>query len=172
MLKLTRIICAIMAVILALLLLIFKVSAEAEPATYAAVAIGYTVAENIAPEAQKRAEAEEKAEIEEPMDNDTDPLIYTGNFKITYYCACTYCCGPNACGITASGTKATEGRTVGADTSILPLGTHIYIEGMGELIVEDTGSAVKGNILDVFVDSHEKALKLGVDYKDVYVIER
>ena len=171
MYKATEIICICATLILGMVLLIINLNAEAEPRTYAAVATCYTVAEEIAPEAKKRAEAEEKAEIEEPMDNDTEPLKYAGNFKITYYCACSYCCGPNACGITASGTKATEGRTVGADTNIFPLGTHIYIEGMGELIVEDTGSAVKGNILDVFVDSHNKALQLGVDYKDVYIME-
>lgn len=117
------------------------------------------------------AATEEIAEAvkEEVMDEDEDPLTYVGNFKITYYDACVYCCG-NTNGITASGTKATVGRTVSADPNVLPLGTHILIDDV-EYVVEDTGSAIKGNILDVFVGSHEEALQLGVNYKDVYLIE-
>ena len=124
---------------------------------------------------EAEATVEEIAEVveeptEEPMDEDEDPLTYVGNFKITYYDACVYCCG-NTDGITASGTKATVGRTVSADPSVIPMGTHILIDDV-EYVVEDTGSAIKGNILDVFVGSHEEALQLGVDYKDVYIIER
>ena len=113
---------------------------------------------------------EEETEIAEPMDSDTEQLRYAGNFKLTFYCPCTSCCGPNAQGITASGTVATEGRTVSADPSVLPLGTHIYIEGLGEYVVEDTGSAIKGSILDVFLNSHDACLQRGIEYRDVYII--
>ena len=109
--------------------------------------------------------------VEEPMDEDEEELVYAGNFKLTFYCPCTSCCGENAQGITASGTVATEGRTVSADPSVLPIGTHIYIEGYGELVVEDTGSAIKGNVLDIFKNSHEACLQKGVEYRDVYIIK-
>ena len=35
-------------------------------------------------------------------------------------------------------------------------------------IVEDTGSAVKGNHVDIFFESHEAALEFGVQEVDVY----
>lgn len=115
--------------------------------------------------------AEEPKPVEEPMDEDEEELVYAGNFKLTFYCPCTSCCGENAQGITASGTVATEGRTVSADPNILPLGTRIYIDGYGELIVEDTGSAINGNVLDIYLSDHNRCLEEGVQYKDVYIVK-
>lgn len=91
----------------------------------------------------------------------------TGKYKITFYCPCSKCCGKSD-GITASGTKATAKRTVAAPKSFA-FGTQIHIEGLGSYVVEDRGGSIKGNRLDVFVDSHEEALRLGVQYKDVEV---
>ena len=48
--------------------------------------------------------------------------------------------------------------TVAADTSVLPYGTVVYIEGIGLRVVQDTGSAVVGNKLDVAVKTHSEAL--------------
>ena len=61
-------------------------------------------------------------------------------------------------GITSSGAKVQPGVTVAADTSILPYGTVVYIEGIGLRVVQDTGSAVVGNKLDVSVNTHAEAL--------------
>lgn len=129
-------------------------------------------AEAIEPAEPKPEEPKkEPKKVEEPMDEDEEELVYAGNFKLTFYCPCTSCCGENAQGITASGTAAIEGRTVSADPSVLPIGTHIYIEGYGELVVEDTGSAIKGNVLDIYKTSHSDCLEAGVQYRDVYIIK-
>jgi 3D (Asp-Asp-Asp) domain-containing protein len=60
-------------------------------------------------------------------------------------------------GITFSGTPAVKGRTVAVDPGIIPLGSRLYIEFPmeytymnGWYIAEDTGSKVKGNIIDIF----------------------
>lgn len=128
-------------------------------------------AEAIEPAQPTEKPKKEPKSVEEPMDEDEEELVYAGNFKLTFYCPCTSCCGENAQGITASGTAATEGRTVSADPSVLPIGTHIYIEGYGELVVEDTGSAIKGNVLDIYKTSHSDCLEAGVQYRDVYIIK-
>lgn len=86
---------------------------------------------------------------------------YIGTFELTAYCACTKCCGANAKGITASGTKVKEGRTIAVDTKIIPMGTKVYIEGVGERTAEDKGGAIKGNIIDVYHNSHQSALNFG-----------
>lgn len=99
----------------------------------------------------------------------TSKAKYVGNFKIAYYCACEQCCG-KATGITASGAKATDGVTVAADTSILPFGAKLYIEGVGERIVQDRGGAIKGNIIDVYVSSHNKIPSVGVHNSNVWVV--
>ncbi|WP_339304428.1 3D domain-containing protein [Paenibacillus sp. FSL L8-0435] len=64
-------------------------------------------------------------------------------------------------GITASGAHTKEGVTVSADPKVLPMGTKIYIEGIGERIVQDTGSAIKGKKLDLFIEDLDTALEFG-----------
>ncbi|MFD0962142.1 ubiquitin-like domain-containing protein [Paenibacillus chungangensis] len=64
-------------------------------------------------------------------------------------------------GITASGTRVKEGRTIAVDTSIIPMGWWVYIEGIGFRRAEDKGSAIKGNKIDVYFDSHGYAMKFG-----------
>ena len=80
-------------------------------------------------------------------------LTYAGSFSCTAYCAEEYAhiCGEGH-GITSSGAKVQPGVTVAADTSILPYGTVVYIEGVGLRVVQDTGSAVVGNKMDVAVN--------------------
>jgi 3D (Asp-Asp-Asp) domain-containing protein len=68
-------------------------------------------------------------------------------------------------GITYTGTKATVGRTVAVDPVFIPLGSWLYIEGFGWRRAEDTGSAVRGNVVDIYVGegpgARQEALKLG-----------
>lgn len=94
-----------------------------------------------------------------------------GTFKVTAYCACEVCCGESPDGITKSGDVATEGITVGADTNVIPMGTEIYIEGIGYRTVQDTGSGIQGNELDLYFNSHQEALDFGVQYLEVEIIE-
>jgi 3D (Asp-Asp-Asp) domain-containing protein len=94
-------------------------------------------------------------------------LVYLGDWTITYYCACEICCGEWASGYTASGTLATEGITVACGS--LPMGTQIYIDGIGYRTVEDTG--VNGEWIDVFVNSHEAALQGGMYTTAVYLVQ-
>ena len=88
-------------------------------------------------------------------------------YKITAYCPCSKCCGKTT-GRTASGTKATAGRTVAASSKFafgtkLNIGGHIYT-------VEDRGGAVNGNKIDIFVNTHSEALQWGVRYMTVSVV--
>jgi len=76
-------------------------------------------------------------------------------YTVFAYCPCAKCCGRKT-GITASGTVATEGRTVASD---LPFGTKVHIEGIGRRVVEDRG--VSGKVIDLYCDSHSDALKFG-----------
>jgi uncharacterized protein YabE (DUF348 family) len=64
-------------------------------------------------------------------------------------------------GITASGTKVTEGRTIAVDPDVIPLGWWVYIEGIGFRRAEDKGSAVKGKKIDIYYDSEAKAERFG-----------
>ena len=89
-------------------------------------------------------------------------------FKVTAYCSCAKCCGKTN-GITASGTKATAGRTV-ATSSQFSFGTQLDIGGY-TYTVEDRGGAIQGNRIDVYMNSHAEALAWGVRYLPVTVVE-
>ena len=89
-------------------------------------------------------------------------------YKVTAYCACSKCCGKST-GITASGKKATAGRTVAAP-STFAFGTKLSINGK-TYVVEDRGGAIKGNRIDLYVESHSAALRWGVKYLPVEVVE-
>ena len=90
-------------------------------------------------------------------------------YKITAYCSCAKCCGKTN-GITAIGTKATAGRTVAA-SSQFAFGTKLNINGH-TYTVEDRGGAIKGNKIDIYVNSHAEALAWGVRYLPVSVVNQ
>jgi 3D (Asp-Asp-Asp) domain-containing protein len=87
-----------------------------------------------------------------------------GTYKLTAYCSCSKCCGKSD-GITASGTKATAGRTVAAKG--FSFGTELMING-DTYIVEDRG--VGSGVVDIYFDSHEEALNFGVKYAKVFEV--
>ena len=110
-----------------------------------------------APETRKteavRAEPAETPAVQE------EPKVQSAVCQLTAYCPCELCCGQWAGGNTASGTVPTAGRTVGVDPEVIPLGTTVYIDGKAYR-AEDTG-ACTGNIIDIYMDSHEEALRFG-----------
>lgn len=104
----------------------------------------------------------EEIEIEEPSKS-------LGEFTITHYCSCEKCCGKWADGITASGSTATENRTIAVDPSVISLGSVVYIDGVGEFVAEDTGSAIVGNRIDIYCGSHEEAITRGIEFREVFI---
>ena len=95
-----------------------------------------------------------------------------GEFKLTAYCPCAKCCGKTD-GITATGTTATEGRTIAVDPRVIPYGSTVTIyfaDGTSHTYTaEDCGGAIKENRIDVFFDSHGAARAFGVQSAMVYV---
>lgn len=55
-------------------------------------------------------------------------------------------------GVTASGLPATE-QVIAVDPTVIPLGTRVYIEGIGYRIAADTGGLIKGNFIDIYYDT-------------------
>lgn len=88
----------------------------------------------------------------------------------TAYCPCAKCCGPNAKGITHLGVPAKKG-VIAVDPRVIPLGSRVYVDGYGFALAADTGSAIKGERIDVCFDSHEEALSWGMQRLKVYVLE-
>lgn len=90
-----------------------------------------------------------------------------GTFEATAYCNCSICCGKYAGGKTASGTMPQVGHTIAVDPNVIPLGSTVEVNGVS-YVAEDTGSAVKGNIIDIYHGSHSEALSFGRQSVEVY----
>ncbi len=74
-------------------------------------------------------------------------------------------------GMTSSGSKARKG-TIAADVSLFPYGTQMYVPGYGWGEVQDTGSAIRGNHIDVFIPEEKDAIAWGRKFLDVTVIRK
>lgn len=90
-----------------------------------------------------------------------------GMFTTTGYCNCSQCSG--GFGLTYSGTVPKANHTISADLSIYPIGTKLMIDDV-IYVVEDMGSSVKGNWIDVFYGSHEEALSHGRKTQEVFQV--
>jgi 3D (Asp-Asp-Asp) domain-containing protein len=121
----------------------------------------------------------EAVEVIEPIDSIEvieDEKEYLAEFRITAYCSCKKCCGkwadnrPNGIVYGASGAELKAGVSV---ASFLPFGTEIYIDGLGEYVVQDRPAEwvfdkYGKNVVDVYFDNHEEACKFGLKYLDVW----
>lgn len=114
-----------------------------------------------------------KEVVREVHVNKAFPNKYIGEFGITHYCHCKKCTGKSVKGKTVTGHTPKKGRTVAVDPKKIPLHSIIYVEDLGFFVAEDVGGGVKGNHLDIYVDNHEEALKLGTlqgKKKKVYIM--
>ena len=92
--------------------------------------------------------------------------------RVTAYCPCEKCCGRFADGITACNHKIQPGDVFVAADKTYRFGTEIVIPGYNMTLpvkVLDRGGAIKGNRLDVFFPTHQRALEWGVRELDVLV---
>lgn len=86
--------------------------------------------------------------------------IYIGEFELTAYCKCVKCCGKWSNYPCKNGEYPSQNYTIAVDTKVIPLNSFVEINGV-KYKAQDTGSAIKGNIIDVYFDSHSDALEFG-----------
>jgi len=76
-------------------------------------------------------------------------------------------------GITKTGVDLNANRNakvIAVDPSVIPLGTKVYVEGYGEATAEDTGGAIKGHKIDVFIPDKKDAFNWGVKTVKVKIL--
>ena len=101
------------------------------------------------------------------------PSKYIGTCRLTFYTP--HELGASAANAlrTATRTIPKEGRTIAVDPKIIPKNSLVYIEGWGYYIAEDTGSAIKGKRIDIFLNSYKMAKQLGNKQQArVYILQR
>lgn len=121
-------------------------------------------------------EAGDQAESEvQNRGSDQAASWQTIRMRVTAYCPCRRCCGKNSDGITANGHRIRLGDTFVAADKMHSFGTGLIVPGYNNsqpVKVLDRGRVIRGNRLDVFFNSYQKAIKWGVKYLPVKVRER
>ena len=83
-------------------------------------------------------------------------------FSVT---ATAYTATCNGCsGITATGINLLANphlKVIAVDSNVIPLGSKVWVEGYGYAVAGDTGGAIKGNIIDLFMPEVEDAYAWG-----------
>ena len=101
---------------------------------------------------------EEKNEEPEVVESDRVHMVVESS---------AYCSG----NITSTGTKPRWG-VIAVDPNVIPYGTKVYIPQFDQVFVaEDTGSAIRGNKIDIFMNSKSEALNWGRRNIDIYVLK-
>lgn len=74
--------------------------------------------------------------------------------------------------ITSTGTVPIEGTTIAVDPNVIPYGSKVYIPEFDTVFTaEDCGSAIKGNRIDIFMDTEAKCNDWGVKNITIYVLK-
>lgn len=70
------------------------------------------------------------------------------------------------------GTWATVNKTIAVDPKVIPLGSKVYIPQFGIVFTaEDTGSAIKGNKIDIFMKNYNTCIQWGIRDIEIYLIK-
>ncbi|MGI8386429.1 LysM peptidoglycan-binding domain-containing protein [Robertmurraya sp. P23] len=85
-----------------------------------------------------------------------------------YTASCEGCSGITSTGINLK--ENPSAKIISVDPTIIPLGSKVYVEGYGEAIAGDTGGAIKGNRIDVFIPSQQDAINFGVKQLKVTIL--
>ncbi|WP_243355016.1 LysM peptidoglycan-binding and 3D domain-containing protein [Bacillus litorisediminis] len=86
-----------------------------------------------------------------------------------YTASCEGCSGITATGINLK--ENPDAKVISVDPSVIPLGSKVYVEGYGYATAADTGGAIQGNKIDVFIPDYEEAVQWGRKQVKVTIIE-
>lgn len=91
--------------------------------------------------------------------NDTSGAETLYMHATAYTANCTGCSGITATGINLKANP--NQKVVAVDPNVIPLGSRVWVEGYGYAVAGDTGGAINGNRIDLFIPSKSEALNFG-----------
>ncbi|WP_243292191.1 3D domain-containing protein [Bacillus sp. FJAT-47783] len=109
---------------------------------------------------ENERKAEHKAQSKKDNLTNDQNIIKELSVEATAYTA--YCKGCS--GITATGVDLRANpnqKVIAVDPDVIPLGSKVYVEGYGYATAEDTGGAINGKRIDVFIPSLKEAKRFG-----------
>ncbi|MFZ0370383.1 MAG: LysM peptidoglycan-binding domain-containing protein [Halobacillus sp.] len=104
-------------------------------------------------------ESASESKSEESSDSSSDVVKEFTAEATAYTAFCTGCSGVTATGVDLRANP--DQKVIAVDPDVIPLGSKVYVEGYGEAIAADTGGAINGNRIDVFIPEREDALDFG-----------
>ena len=108
-----------------------------------------------------------------PIQVNARTYIDYGLMRCTAYCPCEEC-SEGWGRQTHSGKTAEAGRTIAVDPGIIDIGSKVKI-GKHIYVAEDTGGKVKGDVIDIFFDTHEEVKAFndgkGILYEHCWVVK-
>jgi len=104
----------------------------------------------------------ENSRLRNRMDQIIPPCMEEGKFQATAYEASPRSTGRWAAyNKTKTGTTPRALRSIAVDPEVIPLGSLVFVDPLGWFVAEDTGSAIKGNAVDIYMNSVEQAVNFG-----------
>jgi 3D (Asp-Asp-Asp) domain-containing protein len=134
-------------------------------------AVNKVEAANVGPEmkSEQAAPAEKENTASKSETANQSDIEKEITVRATAYTAdCQGCIGITATGVDLKANP--DAKVVAVDPSVIPLGSKVYVEGYGYATAEDTGSAIKGNRVDIFIPNEQDALNWGVKNVKVQVL--
>ncbi|WP_029268706.1 LysM peptidoglycan-binding and 3D domain-containing protein [Virgibacillus alimentarius] len=145
-----------------------NVSEEVTPAVETEVKSEENVTEESANDSSSEKESNENNSEQESSSE--SPEGKTINVSATAYTAsCDGCSGVTATGVDLNANPSA--KVIAVDPNVIPLGSKVHVEGYGYATAADKGSAIKGNKIDVFIPSKDKANVWGVKNVNVTIVE-
>ena len=117
------------------------------------------------PVAQAAKESEPKVEAASTSNTSSKEITVRAT---AYTASCEGCSGTTATGINLKANPNT--KVIAVDPTVIPLGSKVYVEGYGNAIAGDTGGAIKGNRIDLFIPSEQDAINFGVKQLKVTIL--
>ena len=127
----------------------------------------------------KKVEEQKATEVSNITDNEAnikaeiaaETQEASTSYKATYTMEATAYAGDTITATGATPVRNPNGlSTIAVDPSIIPLGSKVYIPGYGMAIAADTGGAIKGNKIDLFLNSENDCINWGVQTVSLYII--
>ena len=127
----------------------------------------------------KKVEEQKATEVSNITDNEAnikaeiaaETQEASTSYKATYTMEATAYAGDTITATGATPVRNPNGlSTIAVDPSIIPLGSKVYIPGYGEAIAADTGGAIKGHRIDLFLNSENECENWGRQNVTLYVL--
>ena len=101
-------------------------------------------------------------EIDKKVKESENSKTYLGDFTLVAYYQGNK---------TSTGTRPRANHTIAVDPTVIPYGSKVYIEGYGTYIAEDCGGGIKGNMIDIYMNTYNECIQFGRRKAKVYIVK-